>query len=354
MPGTTTTTITPSITNSIFAAPANVTVSTVSQLPINTNTSPFGSFTNNNNSNVKLQTGANLFNVDVPKSLEQSIFAQQTTVASTTTPFGVSQILSNSSNCIDTSTSIFNSSNTSTMQQQQPQTSNLFSGIGNTPNNTSGSIFGQQKTEAMSTFGDNSNTITPPANTFGQINQITHSAGGSIFGATPSFGSPSQNTSIFGGIGGSTQTNSANGVFGNAFGNTTDQSVGASQSFGSSPFGGGAVAAQQQNVFGSPANSFGGGGSLFGTSNTFGSGSNASSQSMFGSQPSFGGAATFGSPKGGFGTFANATQPNTFSQPPTQNNPLFETLGSSDSGMTFGNLAHTTNAQNQKPSTFGG
>lgn len=72
----------------------------------------------------------------------------------------------------------------------------------------------------------------------------------------------------------------------------------------------------------------------------------ASANPTFGSTATFGAGPTFGSPKGGFGTFssmnANANANTSFTSP--QKNSLFESLGSSENTMTFGNLA-----QNQNP-----
>lgn len=90
-----------------------------------------------------------------------------------------------------------------------------------------------------------------------------------------------------------------------------------------------------------------------------GFGSPSAAPSTFGGPPafgapSFGGAATFGSPKAaGFGTFGqSAASPPAFAAQVTQKNSLFESLGSSETGMTFGNIAQNTNQA--APSAFGG
>lgn len=55
-----------------------------------------------------------------------------------------------------------------------------------------------------------------------------------------------------------------------------------------------------------------------------------------------------GNPKGGFGTFANVNTNTSFS-PPQQGNSLFESLGSSENAMTFGNLAQNQNVSPPAP-----
>lgn len=79
----------------------------------------------------------------------------------------------------------------------------------------------------------------------------------------------------------------------------------------------------------------------------------ASANPTFGSGATFGTGATFGSPKG-FGTFGsmNAANPS-FS--PSQKNTLFESLGSSENTMTFGNLAQNqASPTSAAPKPFGG
>lgn len=106
--------------------------------------------------------------------------------------------------------------------------------------------------------------------------------------------------------------------------------------------------------------------SAFGSPTAFGQ---PQQQQKFGSPPTFGGPATFGAPatfgsgatfsnpKPSFGGFGSSPQqqqqqPNAFATP-TQQNSLFEQLGSSENTMTFGNIAQTSSANQQKPQ-FGG
>ncbi|XP_046801029.1 nuclear pore complex protein Nup214 isoform X2 [Lucilia cuprina] len=254
--------------------------------------------------------------------------------------------------------------------------SNAASPFGSTASaNTAGSIFGAAAAATKPAEG---------GSIFGSPTQQTASSGGSLFGKS-TFGAPAAPQTaggIFGGaaaqsptsggfgasggsiFGGSTTANtSASGgsIFGAAAA-TTAPAFGASPGFGSfsqpssapafgSPSAGGFGAAattgfgspQQQGAFAKP---------VFGGPASFGS-----PQPAFGAQPTFGGAPTFGSPKG-FGSFA-ATSPTATgfgaaaqaSAAPKGN--IFETLGSQDSGLSFGNLAHSTQAQQQKPA-FGG
>ncbi|XP_037820822.1 nuclear pore complex protein Nup214 isoform X2 [Lucilia sericata] len=241
--------------------------------------------------------------------------------------------------------------------------------------NTAGSIFGAAAAATKPAEG---------GSIFGSPTQQSASSGGSLFGKS-TFGAtaaPQSAGGIFGGaaaqsptsggfgasggsiFGGSAAANtSASGgsIFGQAAA-ATAPAFGASPGFGSfsqpssapafgSPSAGGfgAPAAtgfgspQQQGAFAKP---------VFGGPASFGS-----PQPAFGAQPTFGGAPTFGSPKG-FGSFA-ATSPTATgfgagaqaSAAPKGN--IFETLGSQDSGLSFGNLAHSTQAQQQKPA-FGG
>lgn len=78
----------------------------------------------------------------------------------------------------------------------------------------------------------------------------------------------------------------------------------------------------------------------------------AQSNPQFGSSATFGAAPTFGSPKSGFGTFANVNPNPTFTTP--QKNSLFESLGSSENAMTFGNLAHQSPNATAAPKPFSG
>ncbi|KAH8384800.1 hypothetical protein KR093_008652, partial [Drosophila rubida] len=229
-----------------------------------------------------------------------------------------------------------------------------------------GSIFGGASNTATSPFGGSSifgggTTVqSPPAaastgSIFGQSgfgspapasggNLFTSSAappttgfgGGSVFGGaatnTPAGGSIFGGGNTSGGFGSFAQTTPATGGFGSGFAQSTAGSV-AQSGFGST---------QPQN----PQTPAGG----FGAKPVFG-GSPA-----FGASPTFGGAPTFGSPKG-FGTFGNSpgvVSPPAFGgQPKPAEGNIFETLGGTDTSLSFGNLAQTGNANSQK-STFGG
>lgn len=101
-----------------------------------------------------------------------------------------------------------------------------------------------------------------------------------------------------------------------------------------------------QTGFGSPQQQQQGGG--FGLSAIA-----ASANPTFGSGATFGSNATFGSPKG-FGTFASMN-PNPSFTSPQQQNTLFESLGSSENAMTFGNLAQNQASPTPAaPKPFGG
>ncbi|XP_075149976.1 nuclear pore complex protein Nup214 [Haematobia irritans] len=244
--------------------------------------------------------------------------------------------------------------------------------------NTSGSIFGGAAAAKPAEGG----------NIFGSPTQQSASSGGSIFGKS-TFGQTSaapSTGSIFGGGGQSSASSpfgapapSGGSIFGGAAANNTSGgsifggasttpgfgSAAASPGFGSfsqpsnapsfgSP-GGAFGAAQPTNAFGSPQQQSAFAKPVFGGPATFGS------PPAFGAQPTFGGAPTFGSPKG-FGSFAAAaTSPAASvgfgnaaaaSQAPKGN--IFETLGSTDSGLSFGNLAQSTQPPNQQKPAFGG
>ncbi|CAD7012423.1 unnamed protein product [Ceratitis capitata] len=255
--------------------------------------------------------------------------------------------------------------------------------------NTGSSIFGggaatAKPAESVSVFG--SPTSTNPAvssgSIFGQPSSV--SVGGNIFAAAAAASKPDASA-----------TASGFSFVGSAFGGTANTVAPA----GGSIFGGAAATAadpqqqqqpQQGNIFSSPnSGGFGGavgtspfssfsqGGSsvantgfgsptqpqqpqqqqqqqqagafsrpIFGGAPTFGS------PPAFGTQPSFGGAPTFGSPKG-FGSFATPTT-TAFSAPTTQSGNIFEALGATDTGLSFGNLAQTTNPPNAPKPMFGG
>ncbi|XP_032586369.1 nuclear pore complex protein Nup214 [Drosophila mojavensis] len=220
--------------------------------------------------------------------------------------------------------------------------SSIFGGAGNNTQSPpaaapSGPIFGQ------SVFGQSA--ASGGGNLFGnassaQTQPSAFGGGGSIFGGAASTTSPiSSGGSIFGG-------GSSSGGFG-SFSQTTPTpgAFGGGGVFGQS--GGNSVA---QSGFGSPQQQTQPPTVAFGAKPVFG-GSPA-----FGASPTFGGAPTFGSPKG-FGTFGTSSgivAPPAFGAPakPPEGN-IFETLGGTDTGLSFGNLAQTSNPNNQKPS-YGG
>lgn len=233
---------------------------------------------------------------------------------------------------------------------------------------------------APSVFGNSTTPTSGTNNIFGGA--VPNNTANIFGGAAATTNNAQQNTSIFGGAG--TNSTNAGNLFskpfgqqpatgGSVFGGATSPSSGGSLFSGTSTFGSPASSQQQQqqqnSVFGSPS-PFGGSfaqaasnAPTFGSPPTFGSqnasfglAAAAANQPTFGSQPSFGGAATFGSPKTGFGTFANIAQNPSFGSPTETKNSLFESLGSSENAMTFGNLAQNQASPPQpKPqSAFGG
>lgn len=288
------------------------------------------------------------------------------------------------------------------------QSSNVFGGAAAaTP---SSNVFGgnafetpSSTTTTTSTFGANQNAFgTPTSNAFGATTgtPTSNAFGGTTTFGTPTtsaFGSSTTTSNIFGNSAGSgfgsagNAFSSTKSIFGGggvapdqtpAFGSTGGSLFGASNATPTSPFG--QTASQSTgSLFG--GSSFGGGaqpstGSIFGGASTgstgFGQstfgGSSFSQQSSpfasntagafsqspqaaapggFGGNPTFGGQPTFGSPKSGFGSFANVATG--FGTSPTQQNSLFESLGSSDTGLSFGNIAQNSNASAPK-SSFGG
>uniref|UniRef100_W4VRS6 Nuclear pore complex protein Nup214 n=1 Tax=Corethrella appendiculata TaxID=1370023 RepID=W4VRS6_9DIPT len=228
------------------------------------------------------------------------------------------------------------------------------------------SIFGGgQQQQQQSAFGSTSLFASPkPAETpafggspsvFGGANtvQSPSSGGGSFFGSTTAFGSSQTTGSIFGGsptaqantggtnifggggFGGQQQQQQTSSIFGGGggqatfggFGQTADNS-----SISQTGFGSPSTAFNKPTAFGSPA-------PAFGATPTFGGGA------TFGNPPSFGGAKT-----SAFGSFNVQTPANPLSSP-SQSNSLFEQLGTSNTGMTFGNLAQQ---QQPKSAEFGG
>lgn len=309
------------------------------------------------------------------------------------------------------STSSANSPSSTATTAAPPPFSNIFANANSAPPATNASpvsVFGGAQPaspdQASKIFSNAAAAVTPisSANIFNSANSSFGSnqqqkTGGNIFGGS-AFGSPKPETaSIFGGGGASASTQSA-GIFGNAATVSTSIFGGQSSAFGdainnaqqqpsaSSIFGGGPTTASsfsfnqpnlgnafsnqspfsgagtggafvQNNAPSIAETGFGGaaatspssaaGGNIFGQQSAFGQ-----SNPVFGAAPAFGAAPSFGSPKSGFGTFANVnTSPTTFGTN-TAKNSLFETLGSSDTGMTFGNIAQNANVQN--PSFSGG
>ncbi|XP_039448687.1 nuclear pore complex protein Nup214 [Culex pipiens pallens] len=179
--------------------------------------------------------------------------------------------------------------------------------------------------------------------------------GGSIFGGSSAFGA-SANTSS-GNIFGSATTGSTGGFGSSAFGQPASpapaQSIfggGASTpAFGGSSFGspaptGGAFSQPTGSVatsgFGSPTASAFNKPAAFGGAHTFGG------TPAFGAAPAFGSKPTFGSPPAVASAFGQPA-----ANPTSPSNNLFEQLGSSSQGVSFGNLAQQSA---QKPAQFGG
>ncbi|XP_059618631.1 nuclear pore complex protein Nup214 [Phlebotomus argentipes] len=251
----------------------------------------------------------------------------------------------------------------STGFQAQPSESSSVFGAANA-NTTSifggggGGVFGQ--TTAPASTGNVFGTPASPNSNSGSIfggstpTKSTSSVfgGSSVFGATPA--TPQAQTSIFGGDNAAAAASPGFG-FGQQQPQQQPSSVFGSPSAFGRPFGspsGGAFAqggpSVAQTGFGSPT-AFAKPQSAFGSSPTFGG------PATFGSSPTFGGAATFGSSlkPSGFGSFANTGSSFANASSNQQQSNLFATLGSSDTGMTFGNLAQNNNA-NQAKMQFGG
>uniref|UniRef100_A0A1Q3EY95 Nuclear pore complex protein Nup214 n=1 Tax=Culex tarsalis TaxID=7177 RepID=A0A1Q3EY95_CULTA len=213
-----------------------------------------------------------------------------------------------------------------------------------------GSIFGGGST--ASPFGAPA-TTTPVAGggIFGSV-ASSAATGGSIFGGSSAFGASANTSSgnIFG---------SAASTFGQPASPAPAQSIfggGASTpAFGSSSFGSPAPTggAFSQPVGGSVATSgFGSPTSsafnkpAFGGTPTFGGAPTFGGTAAFGGSPAFGAKPTFGSPPAVASAFGQAA-----TSPSSPSNNLFEQLGSSSQGVSFGNLAQQSA---QKPAQFGG
>lgn len=242
---------------------------------------------------------------------------------------------------------------------------------------STGSIFGGGST--ASPFGAAAASATPAASggIFGGASAVGASTGG-LFGSVSASPATSASTggSIFGGS--SAFGASANTSSGNMFGSATTGTTG----FGSSAFGQPASPTPAQSIFGGGASTPAFGSSSFGSpaptggafsqpvggsvaTSGFGSPtSSAFNKPAFGGTPTFGGAPTFGGTPAFGGSPAFGAKP-TFGSPPTvasafgqaatnpssPSNNLFEQLGSSSQGVSFGNLAQQSA---QKPAQFGG
>ncbi|CAD7079157.1 unnamed protein product [Hermetia illucens] len=326
---------------------------------------------------------ASTFGGGIPKP-DQSVFGGgNATSNATAQPFGGGTITSNTPTQPfggATQASPFGGSPTA----QPSSGGNLFgssSGFG-IQSNTGGSVFG-------------GSAPAQQTNVFGAASSNTSIFGGQKSESTNVFGTPAQpaQSTVSGFFGQSSFGTESNQPSGSIFGGGAASPVqpGAFSSapvFGQSPFGGTQQQQQQQqpnSPFGGTAQAFGGGSfggtSAFGQSPGFGASSPGGSfaqagqpsvaQSGFGSpggfsQPTFGGPPTFGgSPTFGTSpTFGGApgfgAQKTIFGQstgsfsPPTQKNNLFEALGSSDSPLSFGNLAQNANSASNAKQQFGG
>lgn len=306
-------------------------------------------------------------------------------VTSASSPSGTGLFGSVATSSAASGGSIFGTANstTSTFGSSTGGFSSLFGSVATTSSTpSSGSIFGGATAgsqQPSSPFGAATTPATTASSIFGNtgassggglFGSVTTSAtGGSIFGGSAPFGSSigTANTSsgnIFGGAAAGAPTaggfgtttfgqpsspQSGQSIFGGAASNTSGFG---SSSFGSpSPSGGafstpttGSVA---QSGFGSPGSSafnkptFAGT-TAFGGTPSFGGAPAFGGSTVFGGSPSFGSKPMFGGSTG----FGQAPL-----SPSNQSNSLFEQLGSSSTGVSFGNLAQP---QAEKPPQFGG
>nr|XP_024216867.1 nuclear pore complex protein Nup214 [Halyomorpha halys] len=330
--GTSSTTTTSSVfgtpsttsTSSVFGTPSTTSSSSVFGTPSTTSSSIFGSPNATTTSSVfgtantttsssgfgsQSNQGSSIFGAAAALS-STSFFGSPTTTSSSFGNQSAASIFGGSSSfgTPSTTNSFFGKpicSPTSTTTSVFGSTSNVF---GTTTTTSTSSIFGgngfQQKS---SPFGQTTSSVfgqTPTsAGNFG-------TSGGSLFGGTPSFGSPSAQGNIF-------QSSGTGNIFGAAANASPFSGTGqpASQpTFGSPP-----SFQSAQRPFGTAAPVFGG-------------------QSTFGASPTFGGSPTFGAPGGQ--TFGS----------PGQHSSTFENLANQDT-LSFGNLAQ----QQPFPTTsFGG
>ncbi|XP_031628108.1 nuclear pore complex protein Nup214-like [Contarinia nasturtii] len=287
-----------------------------------------------------------------PTTTSASVFgsiAQSPSTSAQASPFVGKSITTSASTLPTTSTttSIFGAKSPDTTPSQPAAGTN---------------VFGAKSVESASvSFGGFGISSTPPSSAASP----SAASAGNLFGSVPA---PTSAGNIFGGAIGSSNTSTAS-----IFGGSTPTSPQAG--FGSSVFSnantttnifGGAASTSSStsaSMFGGTATNPSSGGSLFGgsgfsspqqPSSGFGlSAIAAQSNHTFGSSATFGSAPAFGSPTqkgGGFGTFANTNPIPSFTTPP-KSNSLFESLGSSDNAMTFGNLAQNAAAA---PKQFSG
>uniref|UniRef100_A0A1B0A843 Nuclear pore complex protein Nup214 n=1 Tax=Glossina pallidipes TaxID=7398 RepID=A0A1B0A843_GLOPL len=227
---------------------------------------------------------------------------------------------------------------------KQAEVTNIFGSSTQQAVSSGGSIFGK------STFGQTS--AQPPTNMFG--GGASQTAPSSGFGSSSIFGSSSNNAvsggSLFGTSASSTPAfgtaNAASPGF-SAFGaNQPSATFGASFAQGGTSVSqsgfGSPSQQQQQSAFAKP---------LFGAQPAFGS-----PNAPFTGSPTFGGAPTFGTPKpfGSFSSTSPTTAPFGNSPPVAPKGNIFDTLGSTEAGLSFGNLAQSTQQQAQSKPTFGG
>ncbi|XP_055591085.1 nuclear pore complex protein Nup214 [Uranotaenia lowii] len=304
--------------------PTSIFGSTVTTTTSTTGTGFFGSVTNNagtGNTTFGSSTGANpLFGGAATPSSGGNLFGSVSpATTNTTTPsiFGTSTGSLFGSTSVTTAASIFGGTTTTSATSG----SGLFGAAAATTTPAAGgSIFGG----ASATFGSGT---TNSGNIFGTAQPST-GFGSSAFGQ-PTSPQPTTQASIFGG------GTSASGFGSSGFGSSASGAGAFSQSIGAgvAQTGFGSPTSPQQSAFNKP---------VFGAAATFGG------APAFGGSPGFGASATFGSPpafgaSSGFGQAALS--------PSNQSNSLFEQLGSTGGGLSFGNIAQQ---QNQKPSQFEG
>ncbi|XP_055377648.1 nuclear pore complex protein Nup214 [Condylostylus longicornis] len=228
---------------------------------------------------------------------------------------------------------------TNTAEQKTDNTQNIFGSPSNTATN-SGSIFSRSPFSLNSNTVDQENATTIFGNSPSGNLAFGGGSGGFIFGGSSSNANQAASTSPFTG-GGSFSSGAA--------GNTT-----AFEGFGTNqsgiPFGQpGSSSSQSQTSFASPNSTL--------QKPTFGGPPTFGSPPTFGNSPTFGGNAMFGSGVKGFGNFStptNSNQTGSIFGSPTQKSEYFEALGSSNDGLSFGNLAQNANTNSTKPNFVAG